>query len=62
MKKKAKKKNRRNAEVTTGKKRAGKPKRKAASKDDFLGRLNGVIRIVGDIESPVVPIEDWEYD
>jgi prevent-host-death family protein len=29
-------------------------------KDDFLGRLKGVIEIVGDIESPVVPIEDWE--
>jgi len=28
--------------------------------DDFLGRLKGVIEIVGDIESPVVPIEDWE--
>jgi prevent-host-death family protein len=30
------------------------------AKDDFLGRLEGVIRIVGDIESPVVPPEDWE--
>ena len=28
--------------------------------DDFLGRLKGVIEIVGAIESPVVPIEDWE--
>ncbi len=26
-------------------------------KDDFIGRLEGVIRIVGDIESP---IEGWE--
>jgi len=29
-------------------------------KDDWIGRLKGVIRIVGDIESPVVPLEDWE--
>jgi len=29
-------------------------------KDDWIGRLNGKIRIVGDIESPVVPLEDWE--
>ena len=29
-------------------------------KDDFIGRLKGVIKIVGDIESPVVPLEDWE--
>jgi prevent-host-death family protein len=29
-------------------------------KDEFLGRLKGVIEIVGDIESPVVPVEDWE--
>ena len=27
------------------------------AKDDFLGRLKGVFKIVGDIESP---IEDWE--
>jgi prevent-host-death family protein len=26
-------------------------------KDDFIGRLEGVIRIVGDIESP---IDEWE--
>jgi len=26
-------------------------------KDDWIGRLNGVIKIVGDIESP---IEGWE--
>jgi prevent-host-death family protein len=26
----------------------------------FLGRLEGVIKITGDIESPVVPAEDWE--
>jgi antitoxin (DNA-binding transcriptional repressor) of toxin-antitoxin stability system len=27
------------------------------NKDDFIGRLEGIIRIVGDIESP---IEGWE--
>ena len=27
---------------------------------EFLGRLKGVIRIVGDIESPVEPQEAWE--
>jgi prevent-host-death family protein len=29
-------------------------------KDDFIGSLKGVFRVVGDIESPVVPPEDWE--
>ena len=29
-------------------------------KDEFIGRLKGVLKIVGDIESPVVPAEDWE--
>jgi prevent-host-death family protein len=28
--------------------------------DDVFGCLRGVIKIVGDIESPVVPLEDWE--
>ncbi len=28
--------------------------------DDFIGRLEGEIRIVGDIESPVTPLEDWD--
>ncbi len=28
--------------------------------DDFIGSLEGVIKIVGDIESPVVPWEDWD--
>jgi prevent-host-death family protein len=28
--------------------------------DKFIGRLKGIIEIVGDIESPVVPPEDWE--
>jgi prevent-host-death family protein len=29
-------------------------------KDDFIGRLEGKFKIVGDIESPVVPLEDWD--
>ncbi len=29
-------------------------------KDDFIGRLKGVFKVVGDIESPVVPLEDWD--
>ena len=28
--------------------------------DDFIGHLEGVIRIVGDIESPVEDSESWE--
>lgn len=28
--------------------------------DDIFGCLKGVMKIVGDIESPVVPPEDWE--
>jgi prevent-host-death family protein len=28
--------------------------------DDFIGRLKGVFRVVGDIESPVDPPEAWE--
>jgi len=42
----------------------GKPVAKLVPPDDpareFIGRLKGVIRIVGDIESPVVPPEAWE--
>lgn len=42
----------------------GKPMAKlvAADKnaDDFIGRLEGIIQIVGDIESPVTPLEDWD--
>jgi hypothetical protein len=30
------------------------------TKDDFIGSLKGVFRLVGDIESPPVPTEDWE--
>jgi len=29
-------------------------------RDDFIGRLEGVVRIQGDIESPVEPPESWE--
>lgn len=28
--------------------------------DDFIGRLEGVFTIVGDVESPVVSLEDWD--
>jgi prevent-host-death family protein len=28
--------------------------------DDFIGRLNGVFRVVGDIESAIEPPEAWE--
>ena len=31
-----------------------------SGKDDFIGSLKGVFRVVGDIESPAVPPEDWE--
>lgn len=27
---------------------------------EFLGRLEGVVRITGDIESPIDPIDAWE--
>lgn len=42
----------------------GKPVAKLVPADDaereFIGRLKGVIRVVGDIESPVEPPEAWE--
>jgi len=28
--------------------------------DDIFGSLKGVVEIVGDIESPLVPPEEWE--
>jgi prevent-host-death family protein len=28
--------------------------------DDFFGFMAGEFQIVGDIESPTVPLEDWE--
>jgi prevent-host-death family protein len=30
------------------------------SSDDFIGRLEGVVKIVGDIESPIEPPDTWE--
>ena len=42
----------------------GKPVAKLVPADngkrDFIGRLEGVFRIVGDIESPVEPPQAWE--
>ena len=42
----------------------GKPVAKLVPPDtpprDILGCLRGVIEIVGDIESPLVPPEEWE--
>ncbi|MGO8814511.1 MAG: type II toxin-antitoxin system prevent-host-death family antitoxin [Terriglobia bacterium] len=29
-------------------------------RDDFIGRLEGVVKIVGDLESPIEPLESWE--
>lgn len=42
----------------------GRPVAKLVPADEspqqFLGRLEGVVRIVGDIESPIEPAESWE--
>jgi prevent-host-death family protein len=42
----------------------GKPVAKLVPADEvsrnFIGRLEGIVRIVGDIESPVVPLEAWK--
>jgi prevent-host-death family protein len=42
----------------------GKPIAKLAPlddvKDDFIGRLDGMFEIVGDIESPLEPLEAWD--
>ena len=42
----------------------GKPVAKLVPADEpereFIGRLKGIIKIVGDIESPIVPLEDWD--
>jgi prevent-host-death family protein len=42
----------------------GKPVAKLVPADkpmsDVFGCLKGIVRIVGNIESPVVPPEDWE--
>lgn len=29
------------------------------SADDFIGRLEGIVKVVGDIESPIEPPESW---
>jgi len=29
-------------------------------RDDFIGRLEGVVNIVGDIEAPLEPPQSWE--
>jgi hypothetical protein len=34
----------------------------AGESDEFIGRLKGIIKIIGDIESPVAPPDAWEYD
>lgn len=59
MKRKAPK---RKSTATKRPKRVAKPKQRIAKKDDFIGRLKGVIKIVGNIEEPLVPPEAWEYD
>jgi prevent-host-death family protein len=42
----------------------GRPVAKLVPADDvpraFLGRLEGLVKIVGDIESPIEPVEAWE--
>jgi prevent-host-death family protein len=42
----------------------GRPVAKLVPADEpareFLGRLEGIVKIAGDIESPVVPAEAWE--
>jgi len=30
------------------------------SSDEFIGRLEGIVKIIGDIESPVEPPGSWE--
>jgi len=32
----------------------------AQTSDDIFGALRGTMKIVGDIVSPAVPLEDWE--
>ena len=31
-----------------------------SSSDDFIGRLEGIVSVVGDIESPIEPLENWK--
>jgi hypothetical protein len=56
------KKKKRTKMATTKPKKRAKTKKQSRKPDDFIGRLKGQIRIIGDIESPVVPPEAWEYD
>ena len=28
--------------------------------EDFIGRLEGIVKVVGDIESPLEPAESWK--
>ena len=30
------------------------------ARDEFIGRLEGVVKVVGDIEAPVEPPDSWE--
>jgi hypothetical protein len=64
MKKASKKPRSKAGRKTAGRNRRLSGERDSARKpkDDFIGRLKGVLRIVGDIESPVEPPEAWEYD
>jgi len=39
------------------------PARKSKKRDDFFGRLKGIVEIVGDPDDlvrPVFPLEDWD--
>jgi hypothetical protein len=46
--------------ISKSRKPVAKPVPARNAKPDFIGRLKGAFRIVGDIESPVVPAEEWE--
>ena len=46
--------------ISKSRKPVAKPVPARNAKPDFIGRLKGVFRIVGDIESPVEPPEAWE--
>ena len=48
--------------VSKNRRTVAEPVRTDEEQPDFIGRLKGLFRIVGDIESPVVPPEAWEYD
>ena len=46
--------------------RHGKPVAKLvpvdAKRDDFFGFMKGKVEILGDIVSPVIPLEEWNLD